>query len=184
MVIAGRTIGLRRAHGAAVATRAMMPGRRREGLFDTIDKITRRPVRVRVCHMLHALRICICAIARFRLVCAGVKRKKERQTRMERVGEKNYVYKRERTFASRRLCVERRCPLIHDSVRDSETQRPPPSAPLKLLPMNDHIAGGRLLVNASPPALPCSVVCVCWGRNGGRGGGGKAWVADWAAMRE
>jgi hypothetical protein len=99
---------------------------------------------------------------------------KQRKTPLKR----KFTGKQRRTFTSRRLCVVWRCPLIHDSLRDSETQRPPPSPPAALLkpPMNDH----------------CPVVC------GGGGCGGKDrvvvalaaddwnwdWNWDWAAMRE
>jgi hypothetical protein len=52
MGIAGRTIGMRRAYGAV------------RRLFDTVDKITRCPIRVRMRHMFHALLY----FAQFRLV--------------------------------------------------------------------------------------------------------------------
>ena len=49
VAVAGRSIGMSR------VDRGRGAPRRGEGLFDTVDKITRRPVRVRVRHMFHAL---------------------------------------------------------------------------------------------------------------------------------
>ena len=101
----------------------------------------------------------------------GGKEKAIKKKRKRKKTRRNLGIIRRLTFTSRRLCVAWRCPLIHDSLRDSEAQWPLPSAALEL-PMNDHIAE---LVDGPPIPLACSVLC---------GSRVEAEVAGWKNMRE